>query len=162
MSGTADRLWAIIEPYLAAESIELDDVEIVGSGGASIVRVTIDADEPVDVESVARVARGVSRLLDDEDPIAAAYTLEVSSPGLERKLRRPNHYAKSIGREVKVKTRFPVDGERQHRGVITAARVDAVTVETEDGPRTIPYADIASARTVFVWDSKARPGAAQR
>ena len=93
MGGTAERLWEVIEPYVAREGIELDDIEVMGQGGASIVRVTIDADEPVNVEHIARISRGVSRLLDDADPLANAYTLEVTSPGLERKLRRPRNYA---------------------------------------------------------------------
>lgn len=153
MSGTAERLWEVIEPYVAREGIELDDIEVVGHGGASIVRVTIDAESPVDLDRIARISRGVSRLLDDEDPVKSSYTLEVTSPGLERKLRRPRHYAKSIGREAKVKTRNPIDGDRAHRGVITVAAADDFTLETESGPRTIPYDEVTSARTIFVWDT---------
>lgn len=159
MSGTAERLWEVIEPYVAREGIELDDIEVVGQGGASIVRVTIDADEPIDVDRIARISRGVSRLLDEADPLASSYTLEVSSPGLERKLRRPRHYAKSVGREAKVKTQPPIDGERVHRGVITSAAADEFTMDTERGVRTIPYRDVTSARTIFVWE-KAKPGVA--
>ncbi len=160
MTGTAERLWEVIQPYVAQEGVELDDVEVVGQRGSSIVRITIDADEPVDIDRIARISRGVSRLLDDENPLASSYTLEVSSPGLERKLRRPRHYAKSVGREVKVKSRAPIDGERVHRGVITAAAGDDFTLETERGLRTIPYRDVTSARTIFVWGT-AEPGAAE-
>jgi ribosome maturation factor RimP len=159
VSGTAERLWEMIEPYLAEEDIELDDLEIVGSGAASIVRVTIDADEAVDVDRIARVSRGVSRLLDEADPLPRSYTLEVSSPGLERKLRRPAHYRKSIGRELKLKTRMPIDGDKHHRGVIIGADDDAVTVDMGDEERTFAFTDITSAQTVFSWDAKARPGA---
>ncbi|NIV55381.1 MAG: ribosome maturation factor RimP, partial [Actinobacteria bacterium] len=70
--------WALIGPYVAEEGIELDDIEIVGSGGASIVRVIIDDEGPLDVDLIARISRGVSRLLDSEDPISSSYTLEVS------------------------------------------------------------------------------------
>lgn len=162
MSGTAERLWALIEPYVATERIELDDVEIVGGEGASIVRVTIDSESGIDVDQIARVSRGVSRLLDEADPIASAYTLEVSSPGLERKLRRPRHYEKSVGREVKIKTRTEIDGEFRHRGVVTAAGDHDVTLETEGGSRTIRFEDITAANTVFEWNTKAKPGAAKR
>ncbi len=161
MSGTAESLWALIEPYLAKEGIELDDLEIAGGSGTSIVRVTIDAEDAVDVERVARVSRGVSRLLDDADPFAGSYTLEISSPGLERKLRRPRHYEKSIGREIKVKTRSPIGGEHLHRGVLAAATETDAVVETEAGSRSIPFTEITSARTVFVWEAKAKPGAAK-
>ena len=126
MSDAATRLWEVIEPYVAAEGIELDDLEVVGGDKASIVRVVIDADDPIDVDRIARISRGVSRLLDDTDPIPGAYTLEVSSPGLERKLRSPRHYVKSVGREVKVKTRDEVDGRRVHRGVLVDVGADAL------------------------------------
>ncbi len=159
MTATAERLWALIGPYVAEEGIELDDIEIVGSGGASIVRVIIDDEGPLDVDLIARISRGVSRLLDSEDPISSSYTLEVSSPGLERKLRRPRHYEKSIGREAKLKTRSPIDGERHHRGMIVGAGETEVTLETEQGSRVIPLEEVTSARTVFVWDAKAKPGA---
>lgn len=160
MTGTAERLWEVIEPYVAREGLELDDLEVVGQRGSSIVRITIDGDEPLDVDRIARISRGVSRILDDEDPLASSYTLEVTSPGLERKLRRPRHFAKSVGREVKVKSRAAIDGERVHRGVITVAAADDFTLETERGPRTIPYRDVTSARTVFVWGA-VKPGAAE-
>ncbi len=159
MSGTAERLWEVIEPYVGREGIELDDIELVGQDGASIVRVTIDADPPMDIDRIARISRGLSRLLDDEDPVTSSYTLEVSSPGLERKLRRPRHFAKSVGREVKVKTRREIEGERMHRGVITTAAAEDFTIETENGTRMIPYEEITSARTIFVW-GKTEPGVA--
>ena len=160
MSDRAERLWEVIEPYVAREGIELDDIEVVGQGGASIVRVTIDGPESVDVDRIARISRGVSRILDEEDPIQSAYTLEVSSPGLERKLRRPRHYDKSVGRELKVKSRTPIEGERVHRGVLTGVGDDDFTIETETGTRTIPYRDVTSARTIFVWGA-AQPGKAE-
>src|SRR5690606_18805478 len=151
-----ESLWQIIQPYVDAEGIELDDVEVVGSGGASIVRVTIDADEAVDVDRIARISRGVSRLLDDADPIAGSYTLEVSSPGLERKLRRPRHYEKAVGSEVKVKTKAPVDGERTHRGILTAADADGFTITTDGAEHSFAYDDVSQARTVFVWEKSAK------
>ena len=161
MSGTAERLWEVIEPYVAREGIELDDIEVVGHGGASIVRITIDSDPPVDVDRIARVSRGVSRLLDEEDPVASSYTLEVTSPGLERKLRRPHHYAKSVGRQAKVKLRTPVNGERLYHGTIKIAAADDFSLETENGPLTIPYDDVTSARTIFDWGAT-KPGKAEQ
>ena len=157
MSGTAERLWGVIEPYVAAEGIELDDLEVVGKGSGTIVRVTIDGPAPVDVDRIAHVSRGLSRLLDAEDPVAGSYTLEVSSPGLERKLRRPSHYSKSIGREVKVKTYRAVDEARQHRGVLKEAGDEGFVVEVDGQNRRIAYADVASARTVFTWGQEAQP-----
>jgi ribosome maturation factor RimP len=158
VSDAAGRLWRVIEPYIAAENIELDDLEVVGGSGAAIVRVTVDADDPIDVDRIARLSRGVSRLLDEDDPIAGSYTLEVSSPGLERKLRRPRHFEKAMGRRVKVKTREPVDGERSHDGLVAAAGESEFVLETDGVMRTVAYDDVISARTVFVWEKTTKPG----
>lgn len=159
MSDVTERLWGLIEPYVAAEGIELDDLEVAGGGKVSILRVILDAPDPIDVDRIARISRGVSRLLDEDDPFPGAYTLEVSSPGLERKLRRPAHYAKSVGKEAKVKTRQEIDGERIHRGVILRSSDLDVTIATDVGERTIPFDAVTSAQTVFVWDKPVRPGA---
>ena len=121
MTGVAERLWGTIEPYVAAEGVELDDVEVLGGG--QIVRVTLDADDSVGVDMIAELSRGIGRLLDADDPIKSAYTLEVSSPGLERKLTRPRHYEKSVGREVKVKTFAPVSEEKSHTGLLVLAEL---------------------------------------
>ena len=150
MSGVAERLWGTIEPYVAAEGIELDDVEVLGGG--QIVRVTLDAEEPVGVDMIAELSRGIGRLLDADDPIDGAYTLEVSSPGLERKLTRQRHYEKAIGSQVKVKTFAPVSDEKSHTGVLLSADGDGFVVDVDGEPREFTYGDISSARTVFVWE----------
>ena len=157
MSSLADRLWSDVEDYVAAENIELDDLEILGDGPGKIVRVTLDGDA-LGVDRIADLSRGLSRLLDDLDPLDRAYTLEVSSPGLERKLRRPRHYEKSIGSEVKVKTFAPISGERTHLGRLAFADEDGFKVEIDGKERHIAYDAVASARTVFVWEKAAKPG----
>ena len=158
MTSVVDRLWAVVEPYVAAEGVELDDLEVVGKAPGVVVRVTLDAAEPLGVDRIADVSRRLSRLLDQEDPISSTYTLEVSSPGLERKLRRPRHYEKSVGRDVKVKTRVEIDGERNHRGVLTQADEDGLVVDVDGSTRKIAYGDVVAARTVFVWEKAAKPG----
>ncbi len=156
MSNVAQKLWDRIDPYVSAEGIELDDVEVLGGG--HIVRVIIDADEPVGIDRIADLSRGISRLIDDDDPFKGAYTLEVSSPGLERKLTRPRHFVKSIGSLAKVKTFQEIDGSKRHEGTITAAGEASFTVHVGDDERNIAYDDVLSARTVFVWEKGARPG----
>ncbi len=158
MTGKVDRLWAVIEPYVAAEGIELDDLEIVGKAPGVVVRVTLDAENGVGVDRLAEVSRRLSRLLDDEDPISGSYTLEVSSPGLERKLRRPSHFTKSIGRDVKVKSRTEVAGGHSHRGLLVAADEQGFVLEVDGENREITYGDVVSARTVFAWEKAAKPG----
>lgn len=158
MSGTVERLWAVIEPYVAAEGIELDDLEIVGKEPGVVVRVTLDTDNGVGVDKLAELSRRLSRLFDEEDPVAGSYTLEVSSPGLERKLRRPSHYVKSVGRNVKIKSRMPVDGDYSHRGVLVRADNDGFDVDVDGELRQIAYGDVVSARTVFEWEKASKPG----
>jgi ribosome maturation factor RimP len=158
VTGKVERLWAVIEPYVAAEGIELDDLEIVGKAPGVVVRVTLDAEEGVGVDRLAEVSRRLSRLLDEEDPFESAYTLEVSSPGLERKLRRPRHYEKAIGRNVKVKSRSEIDGSHSHRGVLAVAGEEGFVLDVEGDNREISYGDVVSARTVFAWEKAAKPG----
>jgi len=158
VTGTEERLWGVVEPYVAAEGVELDDLEVVGSGPGTVVRVTVDGPEPVDVDHIAALSRGVSRLLDAEDPVSGSYTLEVTSPGLERKLRRPRHFEKSLGREIKVKTRHPVGDASQHRGVLSQVDEDGFLVDVDGEERRIAFDEVASAGTVFVWEKAAKPG----
>jgi ribosome maturation factor RimP len=158
VTSAADRLWAVVEPYLSAEGVELDDLEIVGKAPGVVVRVTLDAAEPMGVDQLADVSRRLSRLLDEEDPIASSYTLEVSSPGLERKLRRPRHYKKSVGRDVRVKSKVAVGGDHSHRGVLVEASDLDFVVEVDGTDRRIAYGDVISARTVFAWEKASKPG----
>lgn len=158
MTSKVDRLWAVIDPYVAAEGIELDDLEIVGKEPGVVVRITLDAEGGVGVDRLAEMSRRLSRLLDEDDPVNGSYTLEVSSPGLERKLRRPRHFAKSIGRDLKVKSRSEIDGEYAHRGVLTRADEDGFVVEVDGQEREIAYGDVVTARTVFTWEKAAKPG----
>lgn len=158
MTGTIDRLWAIIEPYVAAEGVELDDLEIIGKAPGVVVRVTLDSEEAVGVDRLAEMSRRLSRLLDEADPVDNSYTLEVSSPGLERKLRRPRHFEKSVGRDVRVKSKVEIGGEYSHRGVLRDTDANGFVVEVEGEGRTIAYGDVVSARTVFVWEKASKPG----
>lgn len=153
------EIWSLVEPYLAAERLELDDLELTGSGKGRILRVTVDG-EGIDIERLAEVSRGLSRLLDHETDLDGQYQLEVSSPGLERKLKRPSHYSKSVGREVVAK----VAGEDRNttlRGILTAADETGFTVDEEQGPSTVPYERVISARTVFRWEKAPKPGQAK-
>jgi len=158
MAEADGRLWEVLEPFLVAEGVELDDVELLGRGAGRILRVTVDAEGGIGVDRIADLARGVSRLLDDEAAVDGAYTLEVTSPGLERSLRRPSQYAKSVGREVVVKTREPIEGVQSHRGILREADDRAVAVLVDGHDRRIPLADVTQARTVFRWEKPAKPG----
>ena len=156
MASVQDRLWDRIDPYVAAEGVELDDIEILGGG--QIVRITVDAPDPLGVDIIAELSKGIGRLIEEDDPFTGSYTLEVSSPGLERKLTRMSHYEKSIGRDVKVKTFAAVEGDKNHEGVLMAANEDGFTVDIDGAEHRFQYSDVSSAKTVFVWEKGARPG----
>jgi ribosome maturation factor RimP len=146
--STADRVQLLVAPILEAEGLELYDLELDGG----VLRVLVDREGGADIGAISKVARALSRALDEHDPIDGNYTLEVSTPGLERPLRTPAHFAKATGTTVKVKTKPGTDGDRRVEGTITAADDEAVTVQDAEGvARTLRYDDIERARTVFVW-----------
>ena len=155
-TAVAERVQQLIEPVVVARGLELVDVEY--NGGRLVV--TLDSDGGVGTDDLADASRTISRVLDTEDPVPSRYTLEVSSPGLERSLRRPAHFQRAIGATVRIKTRPDVDGERRLDGQIISADDVAVTVETADSTtRTLAYGQIARARTVFEWGpGSSRPG----
>jgi ribosome maturation factor RimP len=150
-------LEALVEPVVAAAGLELVDVTFRREGGGKILRVTIDRQGGVDLETIAEVSQRVSRRLDVEGFDPGPYSLEVSSPGVERPLRRPEDFSRRVGETVKVRTSEPVEGLVVHRGRLVAAGQDGVTIDTESGERTLAYGDIASARTVFEWGAPGAP-----
>jgi ribosome maturation factor RimP len=143
----------LAESVVRRRSLSLWDVEMGGSKGSRVVRVYVDGDDGVDLDTVAEVSEEISRGLDLRDPIEGRYTLEVSSPGLERSLKRPEHYARSVGKQVIVKTRSRMVGD-SHRvdGTILEARDESVTLRTDQQEEVdVPYEEVKSARTVFEW-----------
>jgi len=153
---TVSDIWTVVEPYLAAERLELDDLELLGRGPGTVLRVVVDGDG-VNVDRLAEVSRGLSRLLDNETALNDAYRLEVTSPGLERNLRLPTHYSKSVGREVVVKIS---EGEKKStlRGLLSGAGDQSFTIETGDEPTVVSYEDVLTAKTVFRWEKAPKPG----
>ncbi len=149
-------LWEIVGPYLAAERLELDDLELSGYGRGRVLRVIVDGDG-VDIGRLADLSRGLSRLLDNETDLEGSYQLEVSSPGLERKLRRPAQFAKSRGREVVVKVKEG-EAKRTVRGQLADAGESSFTVDADEGRIVVDYGDVISARTVYRWEKTPKPG----
>jgi ribosome maturation factor RimP len=142
-----------VEPVVSALGLELYDVEVMGSGRASVVRVLVDRPGGIDLDAVGAASEAISPVL-EHDRVArslpSTYALEVSSPGLERPLRRPEHYQGAIGTTVSVKT-----SGRRTRGVIVEADDDAFVLAADDGTQErISYPDVVQARTVFEWGAK--------
>ena len=152
-----DDLFATLLPLVTAADLELVDVEL----RTGVLLVTVDRVGGVDLEALTDANRVVSALLDDLDPIPDRYTLEVSSPGVERTLRTPAHFVKAVGETVTVKTRPQVPGDRRLRGVLSAADDDGMELAVDNAPGgrvRLAYSDIDKARTVFVWGPEPRSG----
>lgn len=153
-----EDLFSTLQPVIGTADLELVDVELK----SGVLLVTVDSPGGVDLEALTLVNRAVSAVLDERDPIPGRYTLEVSSPGVERNLRTPAHFAKAVGETVSVKTRPQVPGERRLRGRVLAADDDGLELAVEgapDGRVRLAYSNIDRARTVFVWGPEHRaPG----
>jgi ribosome maturation factor RimP len=142
----------LVRPVVEAQGLEFVDVGFGTDHGRRVLRVTIDKEGGVDLDTIASASEAISRRLDLEGFDAGGrYVLEVSSPGLERALKDPGQFARAVGERVKIKTTDEVHGARVHLGVLTAAGDDAVTIDTDAGERRIAYGLIGSARTVFEW-----------
>ena len=152
--GTSERIAELVEPILHDRGHELYDVEMTGA----TVRVLVDRQGGVALDDLETISREISGALDEADPLPDRFYLEVSSPGLERPLRRPEHFASAVGTRVKLKTHPNVEGDRRVEGTLQLADDDGVTVETDHGPRRLTYADIERARTIFEWGGAPKPG----
>lgn len=153
----ANRLSAVIGPYLEAEHLELDSLELLGHRGARLLRVVVDAEGGIDLDRLADTSRRISRVLDAETDLEGPYRLEVSSPGLERRLRTPRHYQKAVGREVVMKVR--AEGKTTSlRGRLASADEEGCELLVEGEAHSLLYGAILSARTVFRWEASTKPG----
>jgi ribosome maturation factor RimP len=144
-----DELARLIEPTIEGLGYELADIEVKLNERDGIVRIFIDrSPDGVDLKDCEAVSRQVSALLDVEDPIPGNYTLEVSSPGLDRRLSKVEHFERFLDEVVKVKLRFPLDGRRNFRGTLKTASSDNIEVEVDGKMYELSLATIESARLV--------------
>ncbi|HZI37794.1 MAG TPA: ribosome maturation factor RimP [Acidimicrobiia bacterium] len=154
---------AAAEPVLSSLGLELVDVEIVGSGRARTLRLTVDREGGIDLDTLAEANRPVVNALDAVEALSGPYTLELSSPGLERPLRSPADFRRFVGTTISVKSHDVVAGARRHRGVLAEADDDGIALEVDGEHRRFSYDAIASARTVFEWGPAPKPtGPAKR
>jgi ribosome maturation factor RimP len=150
--GQAEAVRALVEPVLASEGLELFDCEVK----PGLLRVTVDGPAGVDVDRLGQLSQRLSRLLDERDPIPGRYTLEVTSPGLERPLRTPEHFRRAVGELVTVRTtgEAAAEGDRRIQGQLESADDSGIVIA---GHR-IAYDQIDRARTVFEWGGAPKPG----
>lgn len=153
-SPVLDRVHLLVDPIVADLGLDLYDLEFVGG----ILKVVVDtpplSDGGVTLDTIALITRLVSRELEHNDPMPGRYTLEVTSPGLERNLRTPRHFQREVGKVVALRLSQPLNGERRLQGLIVSADENSVVVRVDDEALTdvtVEFELIDRARTVFQW-----------
>ena len=162
MTTELERVRDLVAPIASDLDLDLYDVERRGK----VVRITIDtppgSEAGISLDALSLATRLISRELDHADPIASGYTLEVTSPGLERPLREPRHFQREVGKDITVRLAGHAVAEGQERrldGRLVAADETTATMRRESGEEiTIELASIDKARTVFEWGPKPKPG----
>jgi ribosome maturation factor RimP len=145
MSKTAETAEKLAAPIVAANDCSLWDVEYVREGGRMVLRVYIDHEGGVSTEHCEAVSRALESELDKYDPIAEGYVLEISSPGLERQLKKPRHFTESLGLEIELSFYKPIDGVKSLVGVLESFDGDAATV----AGKTVNLKEISNAKRYF-------------
>lgn len=143
-----DELANLLEPTVERLGYELTDIEVRLGGKGGLVRVFIDKPEGIDLDDCEKVSLAVSALLDVEDPVPGNYNLEVSSPGLDRKLTKVEHFQRFEGEIVKVQMRFPIAGRRRFRGTLVSSDDENIVVEVDGESHSLPLKTIDTARLV--------------
>lgn len=155
MSTTTERVRQLVEPLVADLGATVYDVEHAGG----VLRILLQRSEGLDMAVLTQATRAISAELDAADPLPGSYTLEVSSPGLERPLRTVEHYRGAVGEQVRLKLRAGVEGDRRLDGELVAVSDQDVTVRTDSGDRTVAVSDVERARTHVEWAPPPKPGA---
>jgi ribosome maturation factor RimP len=146
---TNEELSELLAPAIADLGLELVGIEFSPNSGSSLLRVYIDEPERgVGIDDCERASREISALLDVNDPVAGRYTLEVSSPGLERPLFTLAHFTRFMGEIVKLNLSLPIDGRRRFQGVIRAVEGDRITLDQDGTDVTVVHANVVRARLV--------------
>ena len=145
---TARELTELLEPTVERLGYELSDLEVRLGGRGAVLRVFIDHPDGIGLDDCEKVSLAVSALLDVEDPLPGQYNLEVSSPGLDRKLTKVEHFQRFAGETVKVQMRFPVAGRKRFRGTLVSSTDDNIVIEVDGEPHSLPLATIDTARLV--------------
>lgn len=144
LTAKEQKLLAVLEPRAVEEGIELVTIEVVGAKKSPTIRVYIDAENGVSFDELASAQVWISTIMDEIDPFPGAYTLEVSSPGIDRPLRTIEHFVRFKGETAVLKAK-PSGGRSSWTGIILDASDDFVTLEVDGNPVQIPYNDIKRA-----------------
>jgi ribosome maturation factor RimP len=145
-----DKLLGLLEPLVEQLGYELVDIEWASAPRSGLLRIYLDLpagrEGHIGIEDCEKVSREVSALLDVEDPLPGAYTLEVSSPGFDRVLRKPSHFRRFVGERVWLELQLPRDGRRRFTGTLVRATDTGVELEVDGQPVEVVFTDIGKAR----------------
>ena len=141
-----NQLIELLQPVVVNLGYELWELEYAARSGGGLLRLYIDSPQGITLEDCERVSRAVSAVMDEDDPIAGHYTLEVSSPGLDRVLRTAEHFARFNGERVKVETTTPVNGRKRFAGRLTEVSEGQIALEVDGGLVRLPIDGIHKAR----------------
>jgi len=154
MAGKESTLSALLEPTVVSLGFQLWGLELISPNRRPTLRIYIEGDNGVTVDDCATVSRHLASVLDVEDPIQGEYTLEVSSPGIDRLLFAPEQYTLYVGEPIEVRLRFPFEGRRRFRGWLMGLEGDDVVVRIDDHDFLLPMKQIDKARVQPRLDSK--------
>ena len=149
MKSSAEKVTQLIEPTVQALDLELWGVEHASQGKYSVLRIFIEREAGVTIDDCERVSRQASAIFDVEEPIAGEYTLEVSSPGIDRLLFTPQQFQRYRGEEVSVRMRTPVDGRRKFKVTLTDVVDDIIHIQVDGSDFELPHGDIEKANIVY-------------
>ncbi|MGF1741073.1 ribosome maturation factor RimP [Vibrio profundum] len=148
MTGLERQLTEMLEAPVGASGYELVGLEFIRAGEHSTLRIFIDHDNGINVDDCAEVSRQVSAVLDVEDPISVAYSLEVSSPGLERPLFKSAHYVQFIGHEVNIVLKMAIGNRRKWKGEILSIEGETVTINVDGQEEQFALSNVAKANLI--------------
>ncbi len=149
MSAREDKLHELLAPVVEALEFELWGLEYLSQGRHSTLRLYIESENGIQVDDCARVSEQVGAVLDVEEPISGEYTLEVSSPGMDRRLFRVEQCAAYVGEEIEVKLRRAFDGRRKFRGTLRGVEDGDIVVLVDDHEYLLPFGDVDRAQLVL-------------
>ena len=160
MSVTREELIELLEPEIEALGYELTELEVNLSRGHGMLRLFIDQQEGISLEDCERVSQQIGAVLAVEDPIACDYNLEVSSPGADRKLVKPEHFDRFAGSMIKVRFRYLVAGRRSIRGQLLAREGTVINIRVDNETVSVDLCNVEVARLIPDWNEYLQAGTA--
>jgi ribosome maturation factor RimP len=155
MDVTVQRVWQLAAPLAAREGMEIVDIEFrrEGGRGGRVLRLYLDKEGGPSMEDLSRVSRALSDVLDTENAVDGAYTLEVSSPGINRPLTRLEHFARFVGKRIRVRTRDKINGRRSFLGILGAVIEDKIVLKQDGAEFQIPFSMIEKSNYEHDWSA---------